>query len=104
MIPIDPKKIRGVVVEVECYRCEGKKVVPGGQRKYDELTDCSFCGGHGFQRSSISLAQLVSILRSMGMAANGPIVVDAGPPAPSMRPPRDALEASRRIQTIEVKK
>lgn len=57
------KSVRGVVVEVECPHCHGKKRYPGGKYKdQGEVINCQACNGKGAVRSSIPLGMLYDLL------------------------------------------
>ena len=40
-------RIVSFVVRLHCEACDGKRLVPGGQREYGELVSCPACTGEG---------------------------------------------------------
>ncbi len=55
-------KIRAFVVLVECEVCQGKKLVPGGQREYGELIHCAACGGTGTVKGHVLYEDFARLL------------------------------------------
>lgn len=55
-------KIVSFVVRVECENCQGKKLVPGGQREYGELTACPVCQGRGTMEGYTSYEDFATLI------------------------------------------
>jgi NAD-dependent SIR2 family protein deacetylase len=60
---VDPKKIQGVVVTVECGHCKSKGRVPGGKYQHEgEVVNCPVCNGQKVTREAIPLSLLYDLL------------------------------------------
>lgn len=57
------KKVKGVIVTVECFHCNGARRFPGGPYKAQgEVIDCPICNGSGTTKEEIPTSLLYDVL------------------------------------------
>lgn len=62
---LDPSKVRGVEIRVECFHCSGSGRVRAGKEEYErngEMLSCPVCGGTQTTRKLVSLSALYDLL------------------------------------------
>ncbi len=63
MSTLDPTKVRGIRILVECGYCNGAKNLPGGKYKSQgEVVRCPCCNGSGTESAEVPLSTLYDLL------------------------------------------